>query len=153
MVPDTETRERTSQILLSPDPIQPPYLTGRMTSFSLLGYPPQSFLASLLILGVFFFQKLRRGLPSAIGHISVVLPRSFSCDGCQLNSSKEDKAGNSSTGMQDKYPSASWWRRSGDRRLRRTGLSKKIQDSVKRQRKERGKGTDSCGFSGQKRIQ
>lgn len=138
IVPETETGKRTSQIVLSPNPNQPPYPTGRMTNFSLLGCPPQSFLASLLILGFSLFQESRRGLPSAIGHISVVLLRSFFCDGCWLNSSREARAEHSSTGMEDKYTSTRWWRRCGNRCLRRTGLSKKIQGSVKRKREVKG---------------
>lgn len=46
IAPDTE--KSTSQILLSSGPIQPPYLTGRMTSFSLLVCPPDRIIRASL---------------------------------------------------------------------------------------------------------
>jgi len=44
-----------------------------------------------------------------------------------------------------KYLSASWMRRGGDKSLKRAGLSKQIQGSVKRKGRVRRKGTGKCG--------
>jgi len=101
------------------------------------------FFVSLLVFRFSFFKS--QGTDTCYVTCFVILLRSYFCGSCWLNSSREARAGNSSIGMQMKYLSASWMRRGGDKSLKRAGLSKQIQGSVKRKGRVRRKGTGKCG--------
>lgn len=141
-VPSIQAGQRTSQILLSSYlPFLFNWKNDMLQSSGMSSLQDfQRLFVSLLISGFSFFQESRDCYWT---QFAVLISSLWFCDSYRLNSSREVRAGNSSTGMQKNYLSTSWRRRHGNGSSRRAGLSKQIQGSVKWKVEREGKGLEN----------